>query len=285
MSVRRVSAAAAFILAVAVSIAFAQARVTVILTNGQQYSGRLVAQNGSRIELAVGGQQMSWPQHDIAVIEFTPGAPDPQELSRLPWTNGPGFPRSTAVAVVLRSGQVVTGRLTGIASDSIMILTPSNYFDKYFTRNVARLYLNLAAARSLFALNLGRPGSGAVGTSGREAVTVDARQPWTPTGVFVRRGEQVAFDATGRVRWGTRANQVAGPEGRSIAEEIGAGRPLPAAAVGALIGRVGNGQPFLIGAYNQPIAMPTSGPLYLGINDNRLRDNSGGFSVRVIRER
>jgi hypothetical protein len=53
---------------------------------------------------------------------------------------------------------------------------------------------------------------------------------------------------------------------------------------GALIGRVGNSAPFLIGSNTQPIDMPTNGPLMLGINDDVLTDNSGSYSVNISRE-
>jgi len=55
--------------------------------------------------------------------------------------------------------------------------------------------------------------------------------------------------------------------------------------VGALIGRVGNnGKPFAIGMQTQPLPMPASGRLFLGVNDNELGDNSGAFTVIVTKQ-
>jgi len=47
-----------------------------------------------------------------------------------------------------------------------------------------------------------------------------------------------------------------------------------------LIGRVGNGQPFAIGAETD-VTMPASGRLYLGVNDDYVRDNTGDFIVEM----
>ena len=50
--------------------------------------------------------------------------------------------------------------------------------------------------------------------------------------------------------------------------------------VGALLGKVGNSAPFAIGMQTQPLVMPASGRLMLGVNDNELSDNSGFFLGR-----
>jgi hypothetical protein len=61
---------------------------------------------------------------------------------------------------------------------------------------------------------------------------------------------------------------------------MAAGSPLPGNFVGALIARVGNGQPFPIG--NQTtVTMPANGQLFLGINDDHVGDNQGGFRVNI----
>ena len=48
-----------------------------------------------------------------------------------------------------------------------------------------------------------------------------------------------------------------------------------------LIGLVGKGEPFAIGESAQPVTMPVSGRLYLGVNDDHVPDNSGNFVVRI----
>jgi hypothetical protein len=61
-----------------------------------------------------------------------------------------------------------------------------------------------------------------------------------------------------------------------------------------LIGRVGAGTSrspfgsrsagaFAIGSNREAIVMPAAGELQLGINDDKFDDNSGWFTVRIIR--
>jgi hypothetical protein len=112
--------------------------------------------------------------------------------------------------------------------------------------------------------------------SGRTTVTVEAAHPWVESGLTVRKGERLSFDATGTIRWGSKPDQVAGPEGH--------GAKAPKLGVGGLIGRVGfTGKPFPIGSKRTPIAMPQSGTLFLGINDFIFKDNAGSFVVTIVR--
>jgi hypothetical protein len=57
--------------------------------------------------------------------------------------------------------------------------------------------------------------------------------------------------------------------------------PLRSAPGASLIGRIGNGAPFAIGWNPNPIRMPASGRLYLGINDDQVGDNTGEFNVSI----
>jgi hypothetical protein len=105
-------------------------------------------------------------------------------------------------------------------------------------------------------------------------VMVDAKYPWVDSGRAVRKGERVTFQADGMIHWGTKPDQVAGPEGHGAkAGKLG---------VGGLIGRVGySGKPFPIGSTRTPIVMPKSGKLFLGINDFIFGDNAGSFAVTI----
>jgi hypothetical protein len=90
---------------------------------------------------------------------------------------------------------------------------------------------------------------------------VNASQPWTATNVELRRGQEVYFGAGGqvlRVR-----DRKAGPAGERNSPR-NPGRPIPNRPGAALIGRIDDG-----------------GPLYLGVNDDYLLDNSGEFRVTV----
>jgi hypothetical protein len=109
-------------------------------------------------------------------------------------------------------------------------------------------------------------------------IQVEARQPWTDTGIVVRGGQTVYFEASGRITWGPDRHD--GPEGEHDSP-FNRGRPIPSRPGAALIGRVGDDAPFFIGADTGPIRVRSSGRLLLGINDDYLQDNRGSFRVIV----
>jgi hypothetical protein len=130
----------------------------------------------------------------------------------------------------------------------------------------------------------GNPGAGGWDGSGRPSgmrerqINVSATTDWSDTGIEVRAGQTVAFEASGQVRWGP--DRRDGPRGEENSP-FNQARPLPNRAAAALIGRVGN-DVFLIGDERNPIRVRSSGRLQLGINDEYLADNSGSFRVTVF---
>lgn len=129
------------------------------------------------------------------------------------------------------------------------------------------------------------PGWGNGGGGGRPSgmrervVSVSARSAWSDTGVTVRAGQTVFFEATGQVRWGP--NRRDGPEGEKNSP-VNRARPIPNRPAAALVGSVGDGNGiFFIGADRGPLRVRSSGRLLLGINDEGLQDNSGSFRVTV----
>jgi hypothetical protein len=109
-------------------------------------------------------------------------------------------------------------------------------------------------------------------------VTVSATQPFSDTGVQVRAGQTIYFEASGQVRWGR--DRRDGPDGENNSPYNQA-RPLPNRNAAALIGRIG-GDVFFIGNERGPIRVRSGGRLELGINDEFLDDNSGSFRVTVF---
>jgi hypothetical protein len=111
-------------------------------------------------------------------------------------------------------------------------------------------------------------------------VSVDSWLGWKDTGVEVRSGQTVYFSASGRVRWGP--NRQDGPAGERNSPRNDA-RPIPNRPAAALIGRIGDSNEFFfIGEDEGAIRMRSSGHLYLGVNDDYLKDNTGSFRVTVF---
>jgi len=109
-------------------------------------------------------------------------------------------------------------------------------------------------------------------------VNVTAREAWSDTGIDVRAGQQIYFQASGETRWGPSRRDGAAGENNS---PYNAGRPLPDRPGAALLGRVGERDLFFIGDQAGPFRVRSNGRLYLGINDDVLTDNSGALRVTV----
>jgi len=109
---------------------------------------------------------------------------------------------------------------------------------------------------------------------------VSADVPWNDTGIDVRAGQTIYFEAQGQVRWGR--DRRDGPAGERNSPS-NPNRPMGNRNAAALIGKVGDASNdyFFIGDETGPIRMRSSGRLYLGINDDVLTDNSGNFRVVV----
>jgi hypothetical protein len=108
-------------------------------------------------------------------------------------------------------------------------------------------------------------------------VIVSADQAWSDSGVDVRAGQTVYFEAQGRVRWGR--DRQDGPAGERNSPS-NPNRPMGNRNAAALIGKIGNDM-FFIGDETGPVRLRTGGRLHLGVNDDVLTDNSGNFRVVV----
>ena len=112
------------------------------------------------------------------------------------------------------------------------------------------------------------------------SIVVSAKTAWTDSGVSVRAGDFVSIRSEGVIQWGPGSSATAGPGGVS-GRAASSRAPVPAGEHGALIGRIGNGRPFVIGNRQDSFQVPNAGRLYLGVNDDNLFDNDGEFIVRV----
>jgi hypothetical protein len=120
------------------------------------------------------------------------------------------------------------------------------------------------------------------GTTG-DIVRVDPKERWTDTGLDVYVGDRVYFDAEGTLQLSIGGPDTSTPEG-STSGRRAANAPLPRASAGALLARIGDSAPLLIGARRTIARAPVSGRLYLGVNDDHLPDNSGEYRVSVTIE-
>jgi hypothetical protein len=267
---------------------------TVLLRSGERVTGTFEDIANGQVYLRVSQHdQRKLPVDQIAVIDFvggTRGLPE-SELAEA---------RRGGDLLLLQGGSSFRGKLEDVvgardlatpdAPLEIVFRDSEGRVQRVDSHRVARLYLGAVPDLS------GVPG--AVATTGTtppapaaetpksttfgpgQAGWVDARTPWTPTGIHVREGDLVSFTAQGEVKIGE--NHIAGPAGSSRQQYSGTA-PMPQDLMGALIGRVDGSEAFGIGDLTKPLRMPATGQLYLGINatPGDMQSFEGGFSVTV----
>jgi PA-IL-like protein len=279
--IRRVVSAAALVACAGVYAFAASERASFILTDGERQSGSIAFHGdqhenliNGHLNLATSDKDLTFPVDQVAVIDFAGGQPAMTEVAQL----------GTGHMLVMRDGSTQQGRFVNmIGGDTLLWDTATGQRQQFAIRDVSRVYLNPASARTIFGGGSVRSNS-PVGTTGQAAVPVrvDARQAWTDTGITVNAGDRVVFNASGQIAFGRGAGQTSDPNGNPA--ERRANYPDPTVPVGALIGKIGNSAPFGIGMQTQPLSMPASGRLMLGINDNELGDNSGFYTVTVTKQ-
>jgi len=245
-------------------VTYAQNSATLTLRSGEKVSGDLVDLGGVGYTIRVNGNERQIPQNSVAVIDFSGGS-----MSDADWAKFTGSSQ-----IVLKSGETIDGQLYDIGGTSPLRLSvrTSSGERELSSNDVARIVI-------------ARPDNATTGTSGAAAtpsvpgaITVQANQPWTSTGMTVRRGQSLSFTSTGEIQLSDDPSDLADANGAKKAR-YAANAPMKQVLAGALIGRIGNGAPFAVG--NQTIAAPASGVLFLGVNDDGFADNKGNFQVVI----
>jgi hypothetical protein len=252
----------------AAAAAQAQENATLTLKSGERLSGQLVDLGGVGFTVRVNGADRQIPERDVAAIDFTGNTMTDADWSRF---NGP--------QILLRNGQTIDGRLYDIGGTSPLRLSvrTSGGDRDLSSSEVARIVL---ARPDNVAGTTGPSTQPAPGVTGGTTITVNGNQPWTPTGITVRKGDLISLSTSGEVQLSADANDVASPDG-SRAGRYAARARMPRTLAGALIGRIGlNGQPFGIGSQTS-ITAPAAGQLFLGVNDDNFNDNQGSFQVSI----
>jgi len=283
-------------------------RATFIMDNGERISGMILtrgAVNGGNLTsgnfvVTVNNRDLQLPADAVALIDFAGGNPTAHEINALP-ANG-------SQLMVLRDGSVYTGRLLNLLrGDTVRWQHQTRDTEDMPIRRIQRIYMNPEASRQVLGYTNGQYGNAPYGnpTYGNpgapmyggyadpyatgygllltppSGLTVPASADWVDTGIDVRAGDMLSFIGSGQVQFGTGAGQTATVDGNPDLRRNN--YPVPAMAVGGLIGKVGRTAAFPIGANTNAIRMPANGRLLLGVNDDQRNDNSGAFNVVIRR--
>jgi hypothetical protein len=246
-------------------VAQAQENATLTLTSGERVSGQLVDMGGTGFQLRVNGQDRQIPTSSVAAIDFAGAG-----MSDADWGNVSGGQQ----VLWLKNGTTVTGQLFDIGGTSPLKITfKTSSGDREFSSNeIARIALARPAAAT-------SGSSAALAAPAGSGISVSPKQPWTSTGITVRKGQVLTFNTSGEVQLSGDSNDVASSAGSKTGRHA-TGAPLPNALAGALIGRIGTGQAFAIGNQTS-VQMPAAGQLFLGVNDDGFADNQGEFRVDI----
>lgn len=182
-----------------------------------------------------------------------------------------------ADTLVLRDGRRVDGELVAVRDGSV------EFQERGWRGRLLRLDRDQVRA-----IELDPPGRvGVRGAAGRppglreREVIVSADVRFVDSGIDVRPGQNLYFDAVGTVWW--KKGHKDGPAGERNSP-YNPGRAMPRRPAASLIGKVGeaSADPFFIGSDAGPIRMQSSGRLFLGVNDDYFEDNRGNFRVVVF---
>lgn len=183
-----------------------------------------------------------------------------------------------ADTLYLRDGSRVQGELVSVRNGTIEFEERRSYGSSRTLRldrdEVVRIELDTARRGGNDLVSGARPSG-----MRERPTTVSADVPWNDTGIEVRAGQTIYFEAQGQVRWGR--DRRDGPAGERNSPS-NPNRPMGNRNAAALIGKIGSGNDlFFIGDTAGPVRVRSTGRLYLGVNDDVLTDNSGNFRVVV----
>jgi hypothetical protein len=184
-----------------------------------------------------------------------------------------------ADTLVFRDGRRVDGELVSVAGDTV------EFRERRGRSRVLRVNRDELRAIELedTSFDSGDPVRPSRPRGLREKdVLVSGDVPFVDTGIDVRPGQQLYFEATGSVWW--KPSEKTGPEGEDGSDrDRDSRRPMPRRPTGGLLGKVGQESTdlFFIGADPAPIRVRSAGRLLLGVNDDYFKDNHGNFRVVV----
>ena len=248
--------------------ASAQQRGTLVLRSGERVGGDLVDM-GADFTFLVNGENRHYATNDVALIDFVSGG------QGLPGTELAAVPASGHL-VILRNGEVFTGRLMDIAGRPMqMVFSTANGERRIEASDVGRVYLSRPDSAGGSAVTAPAPGGP------QRTVNVPGNVQWVDSGFNVRQGETIHFSSSGQIQFSQNPEHKASPAG-SLTGVMEPRAPVPSVLAGALIGRIGSGRAFAIGDQTS-IAVPQAGRFMLGVNDGNVRDNSGVFVVTLSR--
>ena len=172
--------------------------------------------------------------------------------------------------------QVTPAPARALPDEPIVVATRASGRRKWWKAIVAAAFLVVTLATVLVVLLLSNGGDDAAPA----IVVVPGTQPWTDTGLVLHSDDSVTVSAEGSVEHAAgNATTAVGPDG-STDPDLDVFNVIDGHHA-ALIGRIGDGDPFVVGANSTFVVHAPEGVFHLGINDRDVSNNSGQFTARV----
>ena len=262
------------LIALSATDAFADT-ATVVMRNGERLRADVIDM-GRAFSLNVNGQPRSVPIGDVVMLDFAGDGRNVsgEEVSKVNGANG-GY-------VVMKNGEQFNATLQDFTGKPLIAVFSNGR--RTNLSEVARIYMgsvaNVAGFPNSNAPTVTNSESTPQAPGNARSVVVPSNVQWTNTGFTVAQGQRLRFETSGEIRLSTNGNDTANGGG-ALSGRRADQATIPGIPVGALIGRVNNGQPFAIGNSADAIVIPGTGRLFLGVNDDHVPDNSGNFVVKV----
>jgi hypothetical protein len=116
------------------------------------------------------------------------------------------------------------------------------------------------------------------------AKTDDPDPDWQDTGILLRAGDHVVIDGSGTVDLDCNSTNFDNTPPDGVSPPNITNDPsflAPNLNVGALIGKIDNGDPFVVGELKTINSVASSGELFLAVNDSGDADNCGNFTADI----
>ncbi len=267
------------VLAVDASALFAQQRVTVVQRNSERVTGFFDDWVRATDTVYIRVSQNNQQRIGMGNILFIAREGD---ADNLPATEIEAA-RGADHLLVTQGTEVLVGRLVNIEGGDGSAQPNERRSVTFRTRDGGERRLPFTEIKRLYLGNYPQTTAAAAPstTVPEGSIRVLANQQWTATNITIGRGDRVLFTPEGEIQLSGEADDKASANG-SLKGRTAGNAPMPGVLAGALIGRIGNGAPFAIGNQGVPLPMTGEGPLWLGINDDAVGDNTGAIVVRIV---
>jgi hypothetical protein len=243
---------------------------------GQWVRSPITVSRGQRVQVNASGS--------IFLEGQTPSGPDGLKDRRdpdAPMPNANDGALITSIGQDQNSPPIYVGHSREFVADrNGTLYFTVNHWETRNARGAYRVNVSVDRSRSDTQAGTGQPSGG---QQREKTVTVSANQPWTDTGIDVTPNMTFEIIAEGQINLGNGVTTTADGTRNATTTSLPFQEALPGALIGKIRYRDGGDSNYVgFGSHGNATTEPNEyGRLFLGINDDYFRDNSGTFRVTI----